>query len=305
MDGNSMHPKGNGDHVPATGKPMSGEVEYFGDLAAFSQAAQEATGVTFDFSSIAALQTSFVGQLGDAYLVVNVKDGDTDEEPNNLLLLGERKSLLFSRKPPQHEAHKTFEKVLARPYGRSTVLAFLTLSRVLTSYKQRLESLTGSIRGLEQKFDSKSYRELAFEFERLDDQLEDFHDVLLKLQEREYWQVETRHISFDYSVLIAESLSLQGRYRRRMAVLSELARVNEMRTSTELNIRIERLNDVMKRLTALTIILMFPTLVASHFGMNFVNMPELHVPWAYTAVIISQAVLLAAGLVLFRKIGWL
>ncbi|MDO8491732.1 MAG: CorA family divalent cation transporter [Dehalococcoidia bacterium] len=304
MDKNPTHPNREGGQVSATSKAPNGGLQFFDDLASFSQAAETATGIVFDFASLAGLHTNFLGQLGDAYLVLNIKDSDT-EEPNNLLLLGEDKALLYSKRPPLHEAQKAFEKVLAKPYGRSTVLAFLTLSKVLASYKQRLESLIGAIRELEQRFDSKKYRDLAFEFERLDDQLEDFHDILLKLQESEYEQVETRHISFDYSVLIAESLSLQGRYRRRIAVLSELARDNEMRSGAELNSRIAKLNDVLKKLTALTIILMMPNLVASHFGMNFVFMPELRMPWAYPAVIISEVVLVATGLVLFRKIGWL
>jgi len=50
---------------------------------------------------------------------------------------------------------------------------------------------------------------------------------------------------------------------------------------------------------------MLPTLIASHFGMNFQYMPELSVAWAYPAVIAIQVILMGVGLILFRKIGWL
>ena len=78
-----------------------------------------------------------------------------------------------------------------------------------------------------------------------------------------------------------------------------------MLATEELNQRIVKLNDVVKKLTAVTVILMLPTLIASHFGMNFVNMPELKSAWGYPSVIISQVLLMGAGIMIFRKIGWL
>jgi Mg2+ and Co2+ transporter CorA len=50
---------------------------------------------------------------------------------------------------------------------------------------------------------------------------------------------------------------------------------------------------------------MLPTIIASHFGMNFQHIPEPYVAWAYPAEIGLQVVLMGAGLFLSRKIGWL
>ena len=307
MDKKAVRPNKEAAQAPAANGARNSppeSLQFFSDIGAFSQAAEKATGIVSDFASLAGLQTYFLGQLGENYLVINVRDCEP-EEPNNLMLLGDDRAFLFSRRPPHEEALKPFKEVLTKPLGPGTVMAFLTMEKVLLSYDQRLDHITATVRELEHAFDFKKYRDLAFDFERLSDQLEDFHELLLKLQEREYRQVEPRLISFDYRVLIAESTSLQGRYRRRSAALKELARDNEMRTSMELNSRLEKLNDVVKKLTALTIVLMMPNLLASHFGMNFAFMPELHQPWAYPAVIISEVVLVATGLVLFRKIGWL
>ncbi len=66
-----------------------------------------------------------------------------------------------------------------------------------------------------------------------------------------------------------------------------------------------KLNDAVKKLTALTVILMLPTLIASHFGMNFAFMPELNLWWAYPAVVVFQIVFMGIGFAIFRKIGWL
>ncbi|MFH0914522.1 MAG: CorA family divalent cation transporter [Chloroflexota bacterium] len=294
----------NGGTVRPVTAETKAEVLFFQDLATFSQAVETATGVVFDFSSLTQLLTPFLGQPSDQYLIVNVKDCD-GADPDNLLFLTQDKALLFDKKPPPLESFRIFEKVLTKPFGRATILAFLTLTKVLDSFKQRLESLIGATKELQAHYGTARYPNIAFDFEHLNDDLEEFHDLLLKLQERGYKQVETRYISFDYSVLIAESLSLQGRCRRRLSMLKDLARDNELRASNELNKRIEKLNDVVKRLTAVTVILMLPTLIASHFGMNFAYMPELSVPWAYPAVIISQIMLMGAGVWLFWKIGWL
>jgi magnesium transporter len=87
--------------------------------------------------------------------------------------------------------------------------------------------------------------------------------------------------------------------------LRDLRQDFETQTTSDLNSRIVRLNDVVKKLTAITVILMIPNLIASHFGMNFVNMPELQVPWAYPAVIAFQFIFMGMGFWYFHKIDWL
>ena len=66
-----------------------------------------------------------------------------------------------------------------------------------------------------------------------------------------------------------------------------------------------RLNQVMKTLTAWSIILMAGSLVAGIYGMNFKNMPELTTRYGYY-VILSAIATIAGGLALyFRKIKWM
>ncbi len=276
---------------------------FFTDLASFSKAVEAETGLTFNFASAVEIHTNFL-ESSDQYLILNVK-GDSSGNPNNLLFLTDHQAVLYSEKPPQPEAFKIFEAALAKPFGQSTVLAFLTLHKVLESYEAKLETLITAVNELEQSFSYAKYRELASELERLQDRLEALHDLILKLQERGIKQVATEYISFDYSVLIAESVSLEERCGRRLNMLRDLARDHEMQAAAQLNTRIEKLNDIVKKLTAITVILMLPTLIASHFGMNFVHMPELKIPWAYPAVIIFQIVLMGVGVIIFRRIGWL
>jgi hypothetical protein len=282
-------------------RDWANEFIIFDDLASFSRAAETETGRVFDFASITRLATDFI-QSSDKYLLVNIKESDGE---NNLLLLTEEKGYAFSKKPLSLESARTFSDVLPKAFGRSTILAFLILDKALESYKQQLETFVERGRELEEDFDYLPYRNLAMDLERFNDRLEGFHDVLLRLQGSKYKQVETHYIAFDYDVLIAESMGLQGRGRRRLAVLIDIRQDHDMRATEELNQKIVKLNDVVKKLTALTVILMLPTLIASHFGMNFAYMPELKIWWVYPAVIISQLVLMVAGFMWFRKIRWL
>lgn len=66
-----------------------------------------------------------------------------------------------------------------------------------------------------------------------------------------------------------------------------------------------RLNEVMKVLTIVTVIILPPTLIAGIYGMNFHNMPELASPWGYP-VALGLMLVTAVGMVLyFRRRRWL
>ncbi len=65
------------------------------------------------------------------------------------------------------------------------------------------------------------------------------------------------------------------------------------------------LNQVMRTLTAWSIILMSLALIAGIYGMNFVNMPELRLSWGYYAALAGMAALGLGLFALFKRIDWL
>lgn len=65
------------------------------------------------------------------------------------------------------------------------------------------------------------------------------------------------------------------------------------------------LNVIMKRLTAITLILMVPTLIAGIYGMNFVYMPELDWPLGYPMALGLMLVAVVAAFAYFRSHDWL
>jgi magnesium transporter len=67
----------------------------------------------------------------------------------------------------------------------------------------------------------------------------------------------------------------------------------------------QRTNEVMKVLTLMATIFIPLTFIAGIYGMNFENMPELHSPWGYFAVLTLMGGVAAAMLGYFRYRGWL
>lgn len=64
------------------------------------------------------------------------------------------------------------------------------------------------------------------------------------------------------------------------------------------------LNIVMKKLTALTVIIMIPTFMASFYGMNFRHMPELESPYGYILVTVVMLIFVTLAYFFFHKKGW-
>jgi magnesium transporter len=64
-------------------------------------------------------------------------------------------------------------------------------------------------------------------------------------------------------------------------------------------------NEVVKQISAIAGIIAVPTFIASVYGMNFDNMPELHWHLGYAAALALMAVCVVALVSFFRRIDWL
>jgi magnesium transporter len=66
-----------------------------------------------------------------------------------------------------------------------------------------------------------------------------------------------------------------------------------------------RTNHIMQRLTIVNIIFLPLMFIASFYGMNFTDMPELDWKYAYP-IVIAIMVLIAGGVILFfKRRGWI
>jgi len=66
-----------------------------------------------------------------------------------------------------------------------------------------------------------------------------------------------------------------------------------------------RMNQVMRILAGVTVVLMPPTLIAGIYGMNFDNMPELHTQWGYYGALAAILLLGTSLAIWMRRIGWI
>jgi len=99
----------------------------------------------------------------------------------------------------------------------------------------------------------------------------------------------------------------QDLYDHLVRILDQLDLYRDLLASVvdaRLTLTSNALNTVMKRLTAITVILMAPTLVAGIYGMNFDVMPELHWVLGYPFALAVMAATMVGAFLFFRSRDW-
>lgn len=282
-------------------------IETFTDFEQFKRKAQE-SGVSVNLDELLSVNIVFLESYED-YVIISVKDyseGSSNGLSPNILILSDKYALLYSEKKNFGEKdYKLFRNTLTRQFGESTVLTFLTLREILANYKTSFTAIDEKIDDLEKKYDMDKAEEATVLLRKHTNRIEDFVHLLVSLEERKISQVYTSYVAYDYKLTLTKSQNLLDRCRNHLNQLRDIQREAEMRETRETNKRIEDLTNVMKRLTAITVVLMIPNIIGSHFGMNFRYMPELDIPLAYPAVILITIVITIATAIYLRKKGWL
>jgi magnesium transporter len=96
---------------------------------------------------------------------------------------------------------------------------------------------------------------------------------------------------YDHLVRVLDQLDL---YRDLVAAVLE----------ANLSVTSNNLNAVMKRLTAFTVVLMVPTLIAGIYGMNFHAIPELSWPFGYPLALLVMGGLMGVIALYFKRNDW-
>jgi magnesium transporter len=99
----------------------------------------------------------------------------------------------------------------------------------------------------------------------------------------------------------------QDLYDHLVRVLDQLDLQRDLLASAleaNLSVTSNNLNAVMKRLTAFTVIIMLPTLIAGIYGMNFRFMPELSWPLGYAFAVGAMAVVMIGAAIFFKANDW-
>ena len=99
----------------------------------------------------------------------------------------------------------------------------------------------------------------------------------------------------------------QDLYDHTIRVLDQLDLQRDLLASAleaNLSVTSNNLNAIMKRLTAFTVVLMVPTLIAGIYGMNFHSMPELSWPLGYPLALGLMLVTMVGAALFFRARDW-
>jgi magnesium transporter len=96
---------------------------------------------------------------------------------------------------------------------------------------------------------------------------------------------------YDHLVRVLDTIDL---YREMLAAALD----------ANLSVTSNNLNVIVKRLTAFTVILMIPTLIAGIYGMNFHVMPELSWPFGYFAALGLMVLASFAAYLYFKARDW-
>jgi magnesium transporter len=167
---------------------------------------------------------------------------------------------------------------------------------VLDDISERIDGLEDRILGGNGKVDLRDVMILKRELLELRRILGPMRDVANQLLRRDVEILDDEAVPYyqdlyDHLVRVLDSLDL---YRDLVA-----ATLDAYESVTNTN-----LNQVVKRLTAITVLLMVPTLIAGIYGMNFRFMPEIEHPLGYPAVIAGMVVTIIGLAWWFRRRGY-
>ncbi|MBI5035888.1 magnesium transporter CorA family protein [Candidatus Micrarchaeota archaeon] len=270
----------------------------------FEEFLQEAraAGVEEDLRALFTLDVIFCEQYKD-YTMVSIKD--YSDSPNNLLVLSYDKNLLYSEKQITQHDFRLFKYTLQKKFGESTALTLLVLKEVLRAFSNRFDKINAQIDSFKDIHDLPKIEDTTKELRSFNNRVEDLLGLLYTLEDRKVKEFRTEYVAHDYNLLLSKAKHLQDRCRNHLQELRDIRSEIELRNTYVLNKHMEELAQIMKKLTALTLLFMIPTLITSHFGMNFAYMPELSHPLAYPTVIAVNLLLIIGVALFLHKKGWL
>lgn len=167
-------------------------------------------------------------------------------------------------------------------------------------YLKRLKQINQLIEEAKQKLDRRIENEDLIGLSRLQDSLTYFitsirgnETLLSKLK----FKLPIDEIDAD----LIEDVNIEMNQAREMTNIYN--NILDSTMETYASIINNNMSSVMKSMTSVSIILMFPTLIASLFGMNLINGMESK-PWGFALVLVVSIVLTGLIIWFFRRIKW-
>ena len=195
---------------------------------------------------------------------------------------------------------------IGRNQGADTTgeLLYALLDAAVDSYFPELDRMSDRIDALEDRvLAGDPDRESMAEVLHLKRRLLDLRRVLAPARD-----VANALLRRDIAIVDAATVPYyQDLYDHLVRVLDQLDVYRDLLATvldTRMTVASNSLNAVMKRLTAFTVVLMVPTLIAGIYGMNFVFMPELEWPLGYPMALGLMALAVVISATYFHRRGW-
>jgi magnesium transporter len=208
--------------------------------------------------------------------------------------------------PALDEAERRWKRNIQQAMWGSGILLYSLLDSIVDQYFPVLDALVERAEGLDERIFASRTRPRSFTYDLLT-----LKRTFLELRriiapERDVLNVLTNRDSpvFNQHTLVY----FRDVYDHIARVSDTLDLYRDQLTSTmdaSLAIASNDLNVVMRTLTSVTIILMSAALIASIYGMNFVNIPELHWGFGYYYALALMAAISLALWYYFKRVRWL
>jgi len=193
------------------------------------------------------------------------------------------------------------EELMTHGSGR---LLYEILDRCVDAGFPMLGQLGRKLRGIEDEIFEGRSREIVRELSNAKQEIINFRAVIRpqRLVFRDLEKVKQRYLPEVMDIYFDD---LTDASERIWDVLENFKEIIEGLEDTNESVLSHRLNDVLRILTAVTVILLPLTLVTGFFGMNVGFPGEPTAPAYFWGIVISMAILLVGMVVFFRRRGWL
>jgi magnesium transporter len=246
---------------------------------------------------------------GDSAVDGAIVDGDGSVNTQELRIFVGKHYLLTVHDDPipaLDEAERRWKRNEQQAEWGAGILLYSLLDSIVDQYFPTLDALVERAEDLDERIFASRRRERGITYELLS-----LKRAFLELRriispERDVLNVLTNRDSpvFNQHTLVY----FRDVYDHIARVSDTLDLYRDQLTSTmdaSLAIASNDLNVVMRTLTSVTIILMSASLIAGIYGMNFVNIPELHWGFGYLYALALMAAVSLALWYYFKRVHWL
>jgi len=213
-------------------------------------------------------------------------------------------SVTWSTTPLLDAVRKSFAEHRNNGPDTTGALLYALLDAAVDSYFPVLDTISERIDGLEDRvLEGDADRESLAEILHLKRRLLELRRVLAPMRD-----VANALLRRDLEIVDASSAPYyQDLYDHLVRVLDQVDIYRDLLAAVldaRLTMASNSLNAIMKRLTAFTVVLMVPTLIAGIYGMNFDLMPELRWAFGYPLALAVMATAVGVAIAYFWRKGW-